>query len=193
MLVGIGIVIVGIIIAVIISSNMDANEKIESDTNALATLPDFSASLVHHAVTGSKNSLALSVDQQKFAILPCEGEPRVFDFDQLVAVEVEQNGSTLTKTNRGSQAAGAAIGGALLGPAGLIVGGLSGSSRQVEKVSSLALKIYTNDLMKPVYTVSFIDLGTASLDANNALLKEHYQNLDEWYGRFRTILAMRPA
>src|SRR3954463_9667577 len=49
-----------------------------------------------------------------------------YSFDQIAAVEVQENGATVSTTNRGSQLAGAAIGGLALGGVGALIGGLSG-------------------------------------------------------------------
>jgi hypothetical protein len=65
----------------------------------------------------------------------------------------------MQKTNRGGQAVGAAVGAALLGPAGLLLGGLTGSKQNIEQVDKLSLKIYTNDLINPVHEIVFHNLS----------------------------------
>ncbi|MET0240584.1 MAG: hypothetical protein ABW184_11885 [Sphingobium sp.] len=68
-----------------------------------------------------------------------------WDLKLLSSVEIEKNGQTAVVTNRGSQALGATVGGLLLGPLGLLMGGVTGSKRQHERVNQLAIKIILND------------------------------------------------
>lgn len=114
-------------------------------------------------------------------------DPVVYPFDDLIAVEVIKDDISITKTNRGSQAAGAAIGGVLLGPAGLLLGGLSGSKRNENKITKLSLKLYTNNLAFPVQEILFWDSGNNGVDPNalNPVINE----MDQWYGRLRAITA----
>src|ERR1700751_166485 len=58
----------------------------------------------------------------------CLGNGRshgAYRFEQIAAVEVVQNGATMTRTNRGSHFVGGALGGLALGPLGAVVGGLT--------------------------------------------------------------------
>ncbi len=48
-------------------------------------------------------------------------------WSDLNSVEIEKNGQSVQQTNRGSQVMGAAVGAVLLGPLGLLVGGVTGS------------------------------------------------------------------
>lgn len=84
---------------------------------------------------------------------------------------------------------GAAVGGALLGPAGLLVGGLSGSQRQENKVQKLSIKLYTNDLISPVQELFFWDSGSQGIDPTQ--IKPIIQELDQWYRRLRIIVEQR--
>lgn len=84
---------------------------------------------------------------------------------------------------------GAAAGGILLGPAGLLLGGLSGSKRQEELLKKVSLKVFTNDLISPVEEIVFFDGGPNGMPADRA--KMFLDNLDQWHGRFQTILHMR--
>src|SRR5690606_29265007 len=87
---------------------------------------------------------------------------------------------------RGSQLAGAVAGGILLGPAGLIVGGLSGAKRQESKIEKLSLKLYTNDLMMPIQELFFLDYPGAGADPQQ--IQPILRDLDQWYGRLRVIV-----
>ncbi len=161
----------------------------KAQENALSTINGFVPQVTYGGGL-TKAGVAIDVQSNKFAIIHPGQRPKVFDFNQLFAVEVERNGSSVTKTNRGSQVAGAAVGAMLLGPFGLLLGGVTGSKRKVEKVKRMSLKIYTNDLVKPVHEiVFFIDSNGAKPDS--IVVTHAAEKLDEWYGRFRTILEMR--
>ena len=74
----------------------------------------------------------------------------------------------------------------LLGPAGLLLGGLTGSKRTVEKLKRLSLKLYTNDLYRPITEIVFYSNMNGG-DPDGFLEKASARTLDEWYGRFLTI------
>lgn len=75
----------------------------------------------------------------------------------------------------------------LLGPVGLLLGGLTGSKRNEERVKRLSLKLFTSDLHTPVTEVIFFD-HPQGVKPDSLLVKTAAQQLDEWHGRFRTIL-----
>lgn len=117
----------------------------------------------------SKNMIAIDQNSRRLA-LGSPDDPREFNWGQLASVEIERNGETLTQTNRGSQAMGAAIGGLLLGPAGLLLGGLTGSKRSAEKVKQLSLKVIVEDQAQPVHRVVFLD-APSGIKPDSEMLK----------------------
>ncbi|RPF70965.1 hypothetical protein EG799_04530 [Aurantiacibacter spongiae] len=153
----------------------------------IATIPDFEP-VLRFDQADKYASLAMDPDTNQFAVILVSGSYRVFHFSQLVAVEIERDGTKLELTNRGSQLMGAAVGGALLGPVGLLLGGLSGSKRHEQTVKNIALKIFTNDLHEPVIRVTFFN-HLAGCKPNTPEVRMAVATLEQWYGRFRTILA----
>lgn len=81
---------------------------------------------------------------------------------EIDGVEVTTSRST-TSTNRGSQLAGGLVGGVLLGPAGALVGGLTGGSTTTgkavgqRKIKSVKLVIRVADRIAPLRTHVFFD------------------------------------
>jgi hypothetical protein len=75
------------------------------------------------------------------------------------------NSENVTTSNRGSQLAGGLVGGVLLGPVGLVVGGLSGSSTsqgkavETRNIKSVKLVVRVADRTKPVRTFTFLDMS----------------------------------
>jgi hypothetical protein len=105
---------------------------------------------------GSKSFIGINFDEGRV----CLGRDRYessYGFDQIAAVEIIRNGSSITRTNRGSQVLSAVVGGLALGPLGAVLGGLSGSTTSTGKIVSLELKIIVDDRTNPVYTVSIYE------------------------------------
>jgi hypothetical protein len=180
--------------AFVIQSGKNAGADLDAKLNAI---PEFTPTLSYKAV-GSRNAIAIDIEREKIAVVldPQKvvqrgTQPKVFGFDDLVAVEVVRDDASVIKTQRGSQLAGAAVGGVLLGGAGLIVGGLSGAKRQENKVEKLSLKLYTNDLMVPVQEVFFLDSPGVGVDPRH--LEYVIQQMDQWHGRLRAIVEGKKA
>ena len=160
--------------------------NIASAKRQLSTVPGYEPALVQ-SLGYNKPSISIDPTSSRLAITLPGQQPKLFHFNQIISAEVEKNGRSLTKTNRGSQAAGAAVGAVLLGPAGLLLGGLTGSKRTEELIKQVSLKIYTNDLISPVTTINFLDSWTG-FKADSLIVKQAAQSADEWYGRLRAIL-----
>ena len=104
-----------------------------------------------------------------------------YSWSDISGVELEKNGQSLTQTNRGSQAMGAAVGAVLLGPVGLLMGGLTGSKRQKERVNELCLKIMIDDRTAPVHRVIFFRMKGNGIDASSLVLKEPAAKLEHFH------------
>jgi hypothetical protein len=82
-------------------------------------------------------------------------EEHEYTFDQITKCEVMKDNVTTISTDRGSQLAGAVVGGALLGAPGALIGGLSSSKTSKENLKSVILKLYVDDPAHPVHDVCF--------------------------------------
>lgn len=96
----------------------------------------------------------------------------------VASVEVLRDGTSITSTNRGSQLMGAAIGEVLLGPLGLLIGGVSGSKRTVQKVSQIGLKIIVDDRVRPIYSIDFLRVPGAGANPKDKLVKAAIQRAE---------------
>jgi hypothetical protein len=178
-------IVVLLVIGVVVAASKSEAQK----TGELRRIPGYNPGYSEDIGWG-RPTISIDPDSQQFAIVRADQTPKVFRFDQLVAAEIERDGKSLTKTNRGSQVAGAAVGALLLGPAGLLLGGLTGSKRQEEKIKRLSLKLYTNDLREPVTEVPFYK-DLVGQNADSFIIRNAAKRADEWYGRFQTILHTR--
>ena len=108
--------------------------------------------------------------QDRTVILGIKASVFAYEFSKLTAVEMVENGATVTHTNRGSQLLGAAVGGAVFGGLGAVVGGLSGSSRSQSRIKSLYLKLTIDDPVLPVWLICFFNDSTKNGSDPDGLL-----------------------
>ncbi len=134
-------------------------------------------------ITHQLDEVFVNIDEDKFVGINWSNEEIVAgavsgkvnrsNFSQLADVEMEIGRYTVseddyqTTTDRGSQIFGAAAGGALFGPVGAVVGGLSGSkstsgsSYSTEEISKIDLRMRFRDRAQPIVEIPFykIDRG----------------------------------
>lgn len=105
---------------------------------------------------------------------------RVIGVDKLLSSRIIENGSTITKTSRASQAGGALAGGLVLGGIGAIVGGLSGKTNSTRRIKKVDLQITIADTRRPIHTINLMDVegNEGGLIHAEALKKaEHWRGL----------------
>lgn len=76
-------------------------------------------------------------------------------FEQILSVEIIQNGSTVL--SKSANIGGAVVGGMLAGGAGMIVGGTSGKTKVGKTLSRIAVRIRLKDLSKPALVIDCFD------------------------------------
>jgi uncharacterized membrane protein YsdA (DUF1294 family) len=117
-----------------------------------------------------------------------------YDFQRVTAVEIVENGVTMTNTNRGSQFIGAAVGELLLGGVGAIVGGSSGSTRTTNNVKSLHLKITVDDQTNPIWLICFFRSSTTNgTPPGNSVLETGRASLERMHAHIRNAIFQSQA
>ncbi len=101
----------------------------------------------------------------------------IYDFSNIVGVEVRTDGNMISSTNRGSQALGAAVGAVAFGGVGAIIGGLSGSSTSQKQLKKLSIRVAVDDTERPSHEVTFFQLD-AGLPIDDTLLQPCLKEAD---------------
>ncbi len=158
----------------------------------------YSGFTVGDCISDNKSLVAIDHDRQDVFIIKKSSNnlsTRFFNKDQIVSAEInevtDKKTKVLTKVNRGSQLAGAVIGNALAGGAGLIVGGVTASktstTKEKEYVNKVELKLNVEDTRDPIVTIELLELRVKkdSMMHRNALKKAEY-----WNGIFKALIHM---
>lgn len=115
--------------------------------------------------------VAINHDQRAIVLGTVTSHKR-YAWGSIASVDVIRDGMSITSTNRGSQLVGAAAGGVLLGPLGLLIGGVTGSKRTTERIGQIALKIIVDDRYTPIYTIEFLRVPGNGADPRNKLVRD---------------------
>lgn len=101
----------------------------------------------------------------------------VYSYRDIMKAEVIEAGNAITSTNRMSQLAGAAIGTAITGGIGTIIGGLSGSKKTVSTSTKVGINVVVNDTQRPLYQIDFLKSETKKTSSKYKEAMEQAQNL----------------
>ena len=151
----------------------------------LKRLPDFNSEKLLLKI-GDGRLKGLSIDSVNWKICFIDGTNLIVkQFKDVLEAELKIDGSTITKTSRGSQVLGVAVGstlGAIFGGVGVgaMIGGLSGSTQSIDKIKTISLQILVNDLTNPVHEITLTNLTA---------IKTALDEGKEWNGIFKVILC----
>lgn len=128
----------------------------------LSKMNNFNATI---KIVGYTGYYIFAVDEknEKIAYIT-EKEKHVIDFSDIIGVELIENGFTVSKKSAIRTIGGSIVGGALGGGAGTVVGGLSGSSKQNNKIYSVSVKILLRNLASPALVINCFDARTMMHD-----------------------------
>lgn len=104
----------------------------------------------------------------------------------LVSAELFEDGSTIQKTSRMSQAGGGLVGGLILGPAGVLIGGLTGKTvTSAGKVKRIDLRLVINDTNRPIYDINFLN---SEVDRDSFRYKNAVKLSRHWLGVMEVLI-----
>lgn len=159
------IVIVVAIIAGILQAN--ANSKKEKErgerlSQKVSGLADFNSSTT---IVGVKNCYQFLIDNDNRKVCYIdESLKRIVAFEDIINVELLENGTTLSTKSTMRTIGGTLVGGVLAGGAGAVVGGLSGNSKQIQKISDVQIRMRIRDLNNPVLVIKCFDAKTMTAE-----------------------------
>ncbi|OMD81180.1 hypothetical protein [Paenibacillus odorifer] len=110
----------------------------------------------------SSNEAGIIVDDENNAICIMYNDlqnSNVYNANDIIEIELIEDGNSIIKTSRGNQLGGALVGAAVAGGVGAIIGGLSGKGVQQDTVTQLSLKIIVNNIKNPVVIINFLSIG----------------------------------
>ena len=109
----------------------------------------------------------------------------VLSYRDILSSEIFEDGETVTKTARGSQLAGALIGGLALGSVGAIIGGLSGSKTSSSKVKRIDLRITVNRTETPIHDINFMNVVSKK---NGLIYNAAMEQVRHWHGVMEVLI-----
>lgn len=147
------VIVVGVIFAFVNDSNdkQRANERKDALDIKLKELPNQQDL---KKVVGEKGRYAFvldDIDRKVYYISPTA--TKEIAFDEIISVEILEDNTLLSSKSTSRTIGGALIGGAIAGGAGMVVGGLSGDSKQKKKVSKVSVKIKIRDYSTPTLMI----------------------------------------
>lgn len=163
------------------------SEKREKATERIKKHPDGPFDDIQISVGLDKKGFAINTERRKVLLIAGETD-RSIDFEQIVEVELLRDDTVVSSAKRGSQFAGALVGGAALGGAGAIIGGLSGKRVSGKgNLQSISVKLVVDCLNDPVHHVIFYrDVTGKGLPAWGA--REIIERAERWAARFAAII-----
>ena len=176
------VLIVGIYICI-----NDAKEKKESKSalkKNLSIVESWGSDFTPNKTIKSPDDLfVIKFDEshEKIAVISNEGVLSI-PFKDVISVERIENGVTKFRKSIAETVGGAIIGGAIAGGAGMVVGGLSGSTEGSKKITSLSVKVTINDLSHPSITFP-LPLGEALAFAKS------FKVAEELVDTFKVIIS----
>lgn len=130
-------------------------------------------------------SIAISKNKKSLFITGLgQFEDSVLDLCKLTEVELQADETSITKAVRGSQIIGVAVGGALLGGVGAVIGGLSGKQISMSDVKSLKIRLKFDDFETPSHSVLIWSKGIGAtqppvpLEQNRRIAQDLIEKLD---------------
>lgn len=96
---------------------------------------------------------------------------KICNYNDILRSEVVEDGNSITYTKRINQVASTAIGYALMGGAGAIIGGLSSKKKNVNTATNVSLHIFVKDTQNPLFRIEFLNKEKKkdSTDYKNAI------------------------
>lgn len=111
-----------------------------------------------------------------------------FSFADIISCELTKDGQTIYKKSATRTIGGAIVGGVISGGVGAVIGGLSGNSKEKEKINSIDIKITLRDIDNPSFIFKFF-----KYKGTRILLDSSIKSAEEWKDRITAIIEMEDS
>lgn len=150
---------------------------------ALGRVRNFSATW---RITGVDSKTLLALDQQDSTVVLVDGlGARRFTHQDILSTEIVEDGNSITRTDRLSQAGGALVGAALLGPVGLLAGAVTGKRITGGKVKTLELHLIVDDPSAPSFLLCLLN---TEMDKSHPRYRTALEWARAWQGRIELLI-----
>lgn len=174
-------------VAIGIGNIVVTSQKKDKIKEKLDQLSDFDAS---QQIVGEDGESGIALDEQRKKVCLIKHNSgnidlAVISYKDLLASEICEDGTSVTKTSRVSQAGSALLGGLLLGGVGAVVGGLTGKKTTTDKIKRISLRLTVNSTQAPIHDVNFMTVEgkRGGLIYNNAI-----QKASHWHGLIEVLI-----
>lgn len=147
----VGIALIGVICAVFVNSDNNAQSKVKNNVQTI-----FNKIVNSGAITPTNifkpllENYIFAIDENNKKVVYVSADVnRVFNFDEIINFELLESGSTIFQKSAMRTIGGALVGDVLAGGIGAIIGGLSGGQIERRKVSSIVIKVLLKDIKNP--------------------------------------------
>ena len=182
------IVFLGALVAIGLIQGQRNHRKATNIEKRIRTLDDFESTDIY---VSTYNFAGVALDtKRRELLLADEAALRRFTISSIVSCEILEDDVSLAYVNRGSQLAGIAVGGILLGGVGAIIGGQSASKRKINNVSKVILRFMTDDFDSPKHDVVLLDwsFSKKGIKRDGMLYREALETAELWHGRVTAMM-----
>lgn len=146
-------------------------------------------------LVGVDGDTALAVDTAQGVVCLAKNTPsgarsRLIQPDALIAVEVFEDGETVTTTRRSSQLGGALAGGLALGGVGAIVGALGAKTQSRQRVRQVALRLTVDDADDPLHDVQLL---AGEDEKSGGFYRLAMEQARHWHGLISVLIRRTDA
>lgn len=151
-------IIIAVLLLLLVIGAFGAMKQTKQENEVAAAVNENSTKLENFGATkiieGPLGQYKVKIDEnnEKVAYISKNGS-RVFSYDDIIKVELQESGQTVSQKSTTRTIGGAVLGGVLAGGAGAVVGGLSGASTQRRKVTSIVVKVTLRDVAIPTVNI----------------------------------------
>lgn len=138
------IVIIGVIWMISYSKDKDIQERKQQIEEAFNKIREEGFNITEMIVSPEgKNGVAIDQENKKIAFM--ENEMKIYDMKDIVSVEIEQDGETISRVSNKSLISRAIAGGLLAGPVGAVIGGATAKQKKGKEAEKIVLKFLVNE------------------------------------------------